>query len=317
MCGAADVTRDRERRGTRRHRLAERDGEGRVLRHVDRVRPRDRARHGGCGVGACRAEVLRVTRLRAGEVGEVVFGVLRAADPLERVVAVRRGRVEPSAFAARALRRADAVDDDGARDQPDARKVVGCEVGDAGPVRLVRRDGTGVPGACGIGEEIRLPRSEHNACAHRRPGGGITGGAGSAALEDPARDVDSRRAGVPQLDELVVSSDGTASAELGDDDAARRRHRSRRAPHAYERNHRCYRSDQPQSKLSHKNSSPDVDELPRNGPGPLGRVRGDFNVSVARCQPGSRLPHRLQAYFETSRRRRRCEQDDKACPLRL
>ena len=48
-----------------------------------------------------------------------------------------------------------------------------------------------------------------------------------------------------------------------------------------------------------------------------GRVRRDSRAYVRKRQGRIRLLPHSQAYFETSRRRRRCEQNDKACPLRL
>ena len=77
------------------------------------------------------------------------------------------------------------------------------------------------PGAVGLAKRYDCPGAEHHAWGHRGAVGRIAGASGRAALEGPARDVDRRRAGISQLDELVVPSRRSARAELGDDDAAR------------------------------------------------------------------------------------------------
>ena len=123
-------------RGSIGHGLAEGDVDGGVGGRRRRRRWPDRwSRHGRRWSADRSGQVLRVAGLRALEVGDVVVGVRRDADPLEGQVGSRRRRAggrEPGALVARALRRADPVEHDAAADEADAGEVARGEVGDPG-----------------------------------------------------------------------------------------------------------------------------------------------------------------------------------------
>jgi hypothetical protein len=163
--------------------------------------------------------VLRIAR-RAGE--EVVRVVVRVADPLGPLVghvAVDGRRGEAGALAAGARRRADAVERDAVEHKLDAGEVGRREVGDAGAVCRVGRDGARVTAARGVvGEQVRLAGGQRDARGHGDALGRVAGTAARAALQREPADRLGCRGDVADLHELVVSAEGPAHAELRDDD---------------------------------------------------------------------------------------------------
>ena len=98
---------------------------------------------------------------------------------------------EPGPLAAGAVGRADTVTDRVGRiHDADAREVARVEVGDAGPVCLVRFDGAGVAPASRVREQVGAACREEDIGLDHRAVGGVARCARGASLKPPARDLD-------------------------------------------------------------------------------------------------------------------------------
>ena len=169
------------------------------------------------------AQVLGIDRRRVqDEVCRVVVRVLRAAVRASGqalvgllVRARHQGRENRSLLVQRAGAQAHLVDDDisGRRDRDAAI------VGNAGRIRRVAWDASGIPARSGVREQIVLARRQDGAGGH---GGASARRAGAVrALHLPTADVDGRVAVVVDLDELVVAARRPRGSELADHDTRR------------------------------------------------------------------------------------------------
>ena len=156
------------------------------------------------------------------EVSRVVVGIdvaERAAwQPLDAAIDIVRERREARPFAKRRGdgAKTDLVDDRVCCvDQADA-----AVIGDAGRIAEIRRNAAAVGRRGVVRDQVEAARIDRGSCRKRGARGNGRRLVVVRGAQHPAADINRCRAGVEQLDELVVDAVRSTESELADDDAA-------------------------------------------------------------------------------------------------